>query len=230
MNKKRITKYISFNSQKGGVNKSTLSQATVVEAENAKIKTLLADCDPKQRTSFYWSNDRKKAGIKPIVDCRVFNTIEEVFSTDLSNYNLVVIDAPALATAGTKLAAEKSDIVVQPCGASKADLRPAIKVFRSLIDYGIPNDKLFIVLSKIGTPAEARDAKQYFSEEAVARNEIKLNVLDNYLKEMPSYRQITNQGKSITEINFVSLQTEALNVIQEIVDKAYGRNEKGENK
>lgn len=48
-----MTKIIFFNSQKGGVSKSTLAQSTAVEATRSKVKTLLADCDPQQKTSYY---------------------------------------------------------------------------------------------------------------------------------------------------------------------------------
>jgi len=43
---------VAFISQKGGVGKSTLSQALAVEASKKKLKTLLADYDPQQKTSF----------------------------------------------------------------------------------------------------------------------------------------------------------------------------------
>jgi chromosome partitioning protein len=43
---------IAFISQKGGVGKSTLSQALAVEAQKQKIKVLLADCDYQQGTSY----------------------------------------------------------------------------------------------------------------------------------------------------------------------------------
>jgi chromosome partitioning protein len=42
---------IAFISQKGGVGKSTLSQVLAVEASKQKLKTLLADYDPQQKTS-----------------------------------------------------------------------------------------------------------------------------------------------------------------------------------
>jgi chromosome partitioning protein len=42
---------IAFISQKGGVGKSTLSQALATEASKQKLKTLLADYDPQQKTS-----------------------------------------------------------------------------------------------------------------------------------------------------------------------------------
>jgi chromosome partitioning protein len=43
---------IAFISQKGGVGKSTLARAVVVETTQQKVKTLLADCDPQQSTSY----------------------------------------------------------------------------------------------------------------------------------------------------------------------------------
>jgi chromosome partitioning protein len=42
---------IAFISQKGGVGKSTLSQALASEAKKMKISVLLADCDSQQGTS-----------------------------------------------------------------------------------------------------------------------------------------------------------------------------------
>ena len=47
----KTAKIIAFISQKGGVGKSTLSQALAVEAKKQKIKVLLADCDIQQTTS-----------------------------------------------------------------------------------------------------------------------------------------------------------------------------------
>jgi len=43
---------IAFISQKGGVGKSTLSQALAVEAKKQGLSVLLADCDSQQGTSY----------------------------------------------------------------------------------------------------------------------------------------------------------------------------------
>jgi chromosome partitioning protein len=43
---------IALISQKGGVGKSTLAQVLAVEASRQKLKTLLADYDPQQKTSY----------------------------------------------------------------------------------------------------------------------------------------------------------------------------------
>jgi len=50
--KKIRMKIIAFISQKGGVGKSTLARLLATEATKKKIKTLLADCDHQQKTSY----------------------------------------------------------------------------------------------------------------------------------------------------------------------------------
>ena len=63
---------IAFISQKGGVGKSTLSQALAVEAKKQKINVLLADCDSQQGTSYEWSK------IKGKIDCQVFKQVKDI--------------------------------------------------------------------------------------------------------------------------------------------------------
>jgi chromosome partitioning protein len=65
-------KIIAFISQKGGVGKSTLSQALATEAQRQKISVLLADCDPQQASSHQWSK------IKGKINCQVFNSAKEI--------------------------------------------------------------------------------------------------------------------------------------------------------
>jgi chromosome partitioning protein len=63
-------KIIAFISQKGGVGKSTLSQALATEAQRQKIS--VADCDPQQASSHQWSK------IKGKTNCQVFNSAKEI--------------------------------------------------------------------------------------------------------------------------------------------------------
>ena len=73
---------IAFISQKGGVGKSTLARAVAVETKKQKVKTLLADCDPQQKTSYEWAKLNKK------VNCQVFNSVKEVWPL-ASKYDLI---------------------------------------------------------------------------------------------------------------------------------------------
>jgi len=63
---------IAFISQKGGVGKSTLSQALAIEASKQKIKTLLADYDPQQKTSAEWLERRQQKS--KFLTAQVFTT------------------------------------------------------------------------------------------------------------------------------------------------------------
>ncbi|CAG8824768.1 12833_t:CDS:2, partial [Racocetra persica] len=105
---------LSF-SQKGGVGKSTLAQALAVEAKKQKIKVLLADCDFQQGTSYEW------AKIKKNIECRLFNQVKDIWSLS-KDYDLIVIDAPARTSQGTLEIAKMANLLIQPTGASRADL------------------------------------------------------------------------------------------------------------
>ena len=117
---------IAFISQKGGVGKSTLSQALAVEAKKKKIKVLLADCDSQQATSQEWSK------IKGKINCQLFNSVKDIWLLS-SKYDLIIIDAPARTSTGTLEIAKKADLIIQPTGASRADLVPAVKEFNALV-------------------------------------------------------------------------------------------------
>ena len=145
---------IAFISQKGGVGKSTLSQALAVEAKKQKIKVLLADCDIQQGTSYEWSK------IKGKIPCQVFNSVKEIWPLT-KNYQLIIIDGPARTSQATLEIAKKADLIIQPTGASRADLVPAVKEFNALVKAGTPKKKLLFVLNHIGSPAENQIVQEY---------------------------------------------------------------------
>ena len=140
---------IAFISQKGGVGKSTLAQALAIEAKKQKIKVLLADCDIQQATSHEWSK------IKGKIDCQVFSQVKDIWPY-AKQYQLIIIDGPARTSRNTLEIAKQADLLIQPTGASRADLVPAVKEFNALKKAGIPNKKLLFVLTRLSTPAEAK--------------------------------------------------------------------------
>ncbi|CAI2169555.1 13500_t:CDS:2 [Funneliformis geosporum] len=168
---------IAFISQKGGVGKSTLTQALAVEAKKKKISVLLADCDSQQAT----------------------------------NYDLIIIDGPARTSTGTLEIAKKADLLIQPTGASRADLIPAVKEFHALVKAGINKKKLLFILNHIGSKAEAEIAQEYLKDTGYAS-------LPIALLEKVSFRQIQNEGKSITEINFKTLRKQTKALIENILE------------
>jgi len=190
---------IAFISQKGGVGKSTLSQALATESQKQKIKVLLADCDPQQSSSYQWSQIRKK------INCQVFQQIRDIWPLT-NQYDLVIIDGPARTSQATKEIAEKADLIIQPTGASRLDLVPAVKEFHALKEAGIDKNKLLFVLTRFATRAEAEAAQGYLKISGYHYSPI-------VLYEKASYRQVQNEGKSITETKYNSLKKQAQQLI-----------------
>ena len=195
---------IAFISQKGGVGKSTLSQALAVEAKKQKIKVLLADCDSQQSTSSEWSK------IKGKINCQVFKQVKDIWPLS-KNYDLIIIDGPARTSTGTLEIAKKADLLVQPTGASRADLIPAVKEFNALKKTGIPTKKLLFLLNHVGSPAEAEIAQEYLKATSYS-------CLPIALPEKVSFRSIQNEGKAITQISYKTLRRKVKKLIESILD------------
>lgn len=194
---------IAFISQKGGVGKSTLSQALAVEAHKQKIKVLLADCDHQQSTSHEWSK------IKDKIPCQVFNSVKDIWPLT-KNYDLIIIDAPARTSTGTLEIAKRANLIIQPTGASRADLIPAVKEFNALKKAGISKNKLLFVLARLATRSEAEAGQEYCQRSGY-------NYSPLVLYEKASYRQVQNEGKGIQEVSYKSLQKQAKQLINNLL-------------
>jgi chromosome partitioning protein len=195
---------IAFISQKGGVGKSTLSQALAVEAQKQKIKVLLADCDYQQGTSYEWNKVNKK------IDCRLFKQVREIWPL-INEYDLIIIDSPARTSQGTLEISQYANLIVQPTGASRADLIPAVKEFHALKEAGVNKKKLLFLLSRIGSESEEEVGREYLKESGY-------NLLSVASYEKVSYRATQNEGKSITEVSYKSLRKQAKWLINSILD------------
>ncbi|KLL04420.1 MAG: ParA-like plasmid partition protein [Mycoplasmataceae bacterium RV_VA103A] len=195
---------IAFISQKGGVGKSTLSQALASEAtKKKKFSVLLVDCDPQQASSYQWSQIKKK------INCQVFKQVKEIWPLT-KNYDLIIIDGPARTSQATLEIARQADLIIQPTGASRLDLVPAVKEFHALVKAGINKKKLLFIPSRISTSAEAAASQEFLKKAGY-------NYSPNYLSEKASYRQAQNEGKSITEISYKSLRKQAKELINSIL-------------
>ena len=194
---------IAFISQKGGVGKSTMAQALAVEAAKKKFRVLLADCDNQQATSYEWSQIQKQ------VPCQIFNRIQDVWP-HRKNYDLIIIDGPARTSQSTFQIAKQADLVIQPTGASRADLRPAVKEFHALKEAGIPIKKLLFILNRIGTEAEEKAAVLFLQK-------ADYQVVSPVLYEKSSYRNEQNKGGSITAVRYNNLSRQARKLVSNIL-------------
>jgi chromosome partitioning protein len=124
---------------------------------------------------------------------------------------MIIIDGPARTSTGTLEIAKKADLLIQPTGASRADLVPAVKEFNALKKAGINEKKLLFVLNHIGSPAEAEIALDYLKDTGYS-------YLPTTLPERVSFRSIQNEGKSITEITYKTLRRQAKKLMESILD------------
>lgn len=195
---------IAFISQKGGVGKSTLAQALAVEAKKKKIKVLLADCDSQQSTSYEWSKINKK------IPCQFFSSVKEVWPYT-KKYDLIIIDAPARTSQGTLEIAQHANLIVQPTGASRADLVPAVKEFNALKEAGVNKKKLLFILFRLSNQTEAQVIKEYLKKTGYSCSPF-------YVMEKASYKQIQNEGKTIAEVKYKKLAQQAKKLIDSLLD------------
>jgi len=202
---------VALVSQKGGVGKSTLSRGFAREAAKNGLSVKIADLDTQQGTCVDWNRTRLEKGVEPVIAVEAFATAAQALKI-AGQYDLLIIDGPARASAGTLDIAKVANLVVQPSGASNDDLRPAVKEFHALVKAGIPKEKLVFALSRIGTLAEEAAARAYIEEAGYA-------VLDGCLFERPAYRQAHNIGRSVTETYYKNLNEQADALIQALIDK-----------
>lgn len=206
-----MTIIVAFISQKGGVGKSTLARALAREIANNKLSVKIADLDIQQGTCIEWGRIRLNHDILPNVPIEFFRSANLALA-DSTKYDVLIIDGPARTSTATLEIAKVAKLIIQPSGASVDDLQPAIKEFHGLVKHSIPKSKLIFVLNRIGTIAEALEAKTYITEAGY-------ELIDEYLFEKPSYRKAQNLGFSITETRYTALNAKADNLIQNIINR-----------
>jgi chromosome partitioning protein len=205
---------IGFVSQKGGVGKSTLARGIGREAAAGGLSVKIADLDVQQGTSVNWYRRRLEAGIEPIFSVESFKTAAQALKLAFQ-FDYLIIDGPARASAATLEIARAASLIVQPTGSSVDDLEPAVLTFHELVRDGISRDILVFALSRVGTDAEEIEARAYIKQAGYA-------VLDGSIQERPAYRQASNVGLSITETRYPQLNKRADILIQAMVDRTDG--------
>lgn len=203
---------VAFVSQKGGVGKSTLARALAREAAASGLKVKLADLDPDQATIVDWHKLRTQRAIEPALSVELFRSVTQALA-GADGHDLLVLDGPAKASGSTTEIARRADLIVQPTGAARDDLAPAVRVFHGLIKQGVHQNRLVFALNHIGTESEAEAARAYIEEAGY-------KALPGYLPERPAYRLAQNEGYAVTETRFHSLKERADILIQSLIDKA----------
>lgn len=209
--KRNLTpKIIACLSQKGGGGKSTLARALSVELIKQKLNTLLVDLDIQQKTSFEWSERRKKRGIKPVINCQVFSFFDDKLLK--ANYDYLIIDGPARISKESLNMAHLANLIIQPVRPSLDDLNPAIREFNSLFKSGIKKDKLAFVINAVGSSAMEKATRDYLEQAG-------FYIFPFALEEKVSYQEAQNQGLSISEIKYPRLKEQVKALVKNIIKK-----------
>jgi len=103
-------------------------------------------------------------------------------------------------------------LIIQPVGASRDDLLPALREFNALKAQGINQNKLLFVLNHLSTPAEVLATQEYLTESTYS-------FAPFYLSERASYRQAQSEGKSVGEVNYPSLKKQAQKLTNYLLKK-----------
>lgn len=207
-------KLIAILSQKGGGGKSTLARCLAVELTKQRQNVLLIDLDIQQKTSQEWSERRKQQNIKPFINCQSFPYFDnKLLKTD---YDYLVIDGPARMSKGSLEIAKATNLIIQPVRPSLDDLNPAIREFNGLIKERIPKSKLAFLINAVSSEAEEKAARNYLQKAGYF-------VFSNSLTEKVSYREVQNQGLSISEVKYPRLKEQAKELVKEIKKKIGNR-------
>ncbi|CAG8592286.1 8701_t:CDS:2 [Diversispora eburnea] len=126
-------------------------------------------------------------------------------------------NAPARTSQGTLEVAKKADLIIQPVGASRDDLLPALREFNALKAQGINKNKLLFILNHLSTPTEILATQEYLTESGYS-------FAPYYLYEKASYRQAQSEGKSISEVNFASLRQQSQKLVDYLLKKEISEN------
>lgn len=202
---------IGMVSQKGGVGKSTLARLVAREYAKASWNVKIADLDVSQGTSFNWQARRLQHSRDPVIPVERFGTVEQALKA-ATQHDLVILDGPPHSTAGTLKIAEASELVILPTGLSLDDLEPSVLLAHELVKKGIARHKIAFALCRVGeSEPEINEARSYIDQAGYT-------VLKGDIPEKTAYRRASDEGRTLTETRFPSLNERSDLLAQSIVD------------
>jgi chromosome partitioning protein len=108
--------------------------------------------------------------------------------------------------------AKQANLIIQPVRPSLDDLNPAIREFNGLFKAGIPKSKLAFVINAVSSSAEEKATRNYLQKAGYF-------VFSTSLPEKVSYREVQNQGLSISEVKYLRLSKQAKELVKNIIKK-----------
>jgi chromosome partitioning protein len=206
-----MTLILAIVSQKGGVGKSTLARLIAREYAAADWNIKIADLDIGQGTSFNWQSRRLQQDVEPVIAVERFGSVEQALKA-VPHVDLLILDGPPHATAGTLKSALASDLTILPTGLSLDDLQPSVLLAHELLKKGIARDKIAFALCRVGdSNLELIEAQTYITEAGY-------RVLTGSIPEKIAYRRASDAGRALTETRFPSLNDRSDELAQSVIN------------
>jgi chromosome partitioning protein len=203
---------IGFVSQKGGVGKSTLARATAVALSKDGFRVRLCDLDTQQGTSIEWYRQRLNSGGKPLASVEYYGTVKQALQNGLDvnpAFDFLVVDSPGRSSAATIELAQQAHLVIQPATGTLDDLRPGVLLFHELLKNKVPPSRMLFALTRTSSDHEEALAKDYIKAGGYT-------VLNATLPDSPGYKHAQNEGLSVIETRWDSLNQKAQALIDEV--------------
>ena len=212
--------FLGMVSQKGGVGKSTLARLVAREYAKAGWSVKIADLDVSQGTSFNWQARRLQNMLEPVIPVERFGTVEQAIKGS-GQHDLVILDGPPHSTVGTLKIADVAEMVVLPTGLSLDDLEPSVLLAHEIVKKGIPKQKIVFALCRVGeSEPEITEARSYINQAGYA-------TLKGEIPEKTAYRRASDEGRTLTETRFPTLNQRSDLLAQSIVDQLNRIQKKG---
>lgn len=197
-------------SQKGGVGKSTLARLVAWTYASAGWSVKIADFNTKQLTSVDWVAARMAQGRAPEIHAEPTSSVR---GFKREPYDLIVADGKPDSDTSSLEIARVADLVVVPTGLSLDDLKPQVMFVNELVARGVPRERVLIALNKITESETAvREARDYLRTSGY-------QIAETDLTARTGYQMAQNQGLSIAETGFATLNERADALAAEIVAK-----------
>jgi len=207
-----MTYIIGVVSQKGGVGKSTISRLLAREFVAGGWKAKIADLDSGQSTSYNWLTRRNRAGFEPFVPVQQFRRVQQALA-ESPGLDVLILDGLPHASAMTREIAECSDLVIIPTGASIDDRDPGEALAKELTRHGVLKERIMFAFCRVPAKAAATLAEAYFD-----LTDKGFTVLEGAIPEQAAFIKANSEGRALTETPFSTLNEQASQVAQGVVD------------
>lgn len=207
-------KKIAIIGGKGGIKKTSLARLLTVAIASAKQSSLNLDFDQGQSSFWRWSQRRNKEGL-PAVEVYNLTTTRELRATlAAGTKDFAIVDGAAYRAADTQEIAEMVDLTVIPTSFSTDDVESAARLAKSLVDSGIPANRIAIAFfGVLYSPSDYDEVNTFFSSKGYF-------VVPGYVEHKLSYQQCQNYGRALNEVQFPGLAGTANRFANNLIDYA----------